>query len=202
MESWFAVMKILLVSDIESPYIWDNFQPERFSDIDLIISCGDLERDYLSFLVTMIKAPLFYVSGNHDADFKNHPPEGCDSIDGMFVKYKNIKIVGFGGCRGFDASKFQYTEQEMNKRVHKLLPQIIWNRGFDILVTHAAAYGLGDDTDLCHTGFKAFNSLIDRYSPRYHIHGHVHLNYGRKPRIINYKTTAVINAYGYHILEY
>ena len=59
-------MKILVVSDIESKFIWDHFDPERFRDVKMIISCGDLSARYLSFLVTMIPCPLFYVPGNHD----------------------------------------------------------------------------------------------------------------------------------------
>lgn len=195
-------MKILAVSDIESPYIWDNFQPDRFKDIDLIISCGDLKSEYLSFLVTVIKAPLIYVPGNHNTSYMSNPPEGCDSIDGQLIKYNNIRIAGFGGCKGFESEKYQYTDDEMRKRVRKLAPQIMWNKGIDVLVTHAAAYGIGDDKDLCHEGFKSFNELLDKYSPKYFIHGHVHLNYGMKSRIIKYRNTTVINAYDHYIFEY
>ena len=51
-------MKILLVSDKESPYLWDYYQPGRLSEYELMISCGDLSSKYLSFLVTMGRAPL------------------------------------------------------------------------------------------------------------------------------------------------
>ena len=51
-------MKILLVADEESRYYWDYYQRGRLDDIDLIISCGDLKSEYLTFLVTMGKAPL------------------------------------------------------------------------------------------------------------------------------------------------
>jgi hypothetical protein len=50
-------MRILLVSDEESPYLWDYYQPGRLEGIDLILSCGDLKPEYLSFLVTMSTAP-------------------------------------------------------------------------------------------------------------------------------------------------
>ena len=70
-------MKLLLVSDKEESYIWDHFDMERFKDIDFILSCGDLSADYLSFLVTMVNKPLFYVPGNHDKTFVRTPPEGC-----------------------------------------------------------------------------------------------------------------------------
>ena len=75
-------MKILVVSDIESKFIWDHFDPERFRDVKMMISCGDLSARYLSFLVTMIPCPLFYVPGNHDKKYEKEPPEGCVNIDG------------------------------------------------------------------------------------------------------------------------
>lgn len=195
-------MKILLVSDEENSYIWDYFDPERFKDIELVISCGDLKGDYLSYLVTMIKAPLLYVTGNHDGRYAIKPPEGCESIDDRLVKYKNIRILGLGGSKRYTPGAFQYTEEEMKKRIRKLGPQILWNKGFDILVTHAGGLGIGDDTDPCHEGFKSFNKLLDKYSPKYFLHGHVHLNYGKKERITKYKDTTVINAFSYHILDY
>jgi Predicted phosphoesterases, related to the Icc protein len=195
-------MKILLVSDVESPYIWDHFDRERFKNIELTISCGDLRAEYLSFLVTMINAPLFYVHGNHNTDYAINPPEGCECIDDRFIKYKGLRIAGFGGCKGYSINGFQYDDDGMKKRVMKVTPKILWNKGLDILVTHAAAYGIGDDKDLCHQGFKAFNNIIDTYSPKYFIHGHVHLNYGMKQRITKYKNTTIINSYGYYILEY
>ena len=51
-------MKLLIVSDEESPALWDYYQPGRLKEYDLIISCGDLKSKYLSFLVTMARCPL------------------------------------------------------------------------------------------------------------------------------------------------
>lgn len=195
-------MKILLVADREEPYIWDYFDHERFRDIEMIISCGDVKAEYLSFLVTMIKAPLFYVPGNHNDRYTLHPPEGCVSIDGKIVDYKGIRVMGLGGSRFYSGGIFQYSESQMQRRISRLKARIWWNRGFDILVSHAPAWGLGDGKDLCHQGFQAFNRLIDKYSPRYFIHGHQHLGYNTQPRIIHYRNTTIINAYGYHILDY
>lgn len=195
-------MKLLLVSDREEPYIWDYFDHERFKDIDLILSCGDLKAEYLSFLVTMIKAPLFYVHGNHNDNYLRHPPEGCVSIDGKLVTYQGIRIMGLGGCMRYNAGEFQYTEVQMQRRLRKLAPKIWWHKGFDILVSHAPALGLGDGKDVAHRGYQAFNQLLDKYAPKYFIHGHQHLNYNTQSRILQYKETTIINAFGYYILEY
>ena len=47
-------MKILVIADEESQKIWDFFRKEDYADIDLVISCGDLKADYLSFMETMM----------------------------------------------------------------------------------------------------------------------------------------------------
>lgn len=195
-------MKILIVADTEEKYIWDHFDFGRFSDIEMIISCGDLKAEYLSFLVTMIKAPLFYVHGNHNKDYLIHPPEGCDSIDGKIIKYKDVRILGLGGSQYYNGEEFQYTDVQMKKRISKLKFKLWMNKGFDILVAHAPASQLGDGKDLCHRGFIGFNELLDKYSPKFFFHGHQHLNYGRNKRIIQYKSTTIVNAYGYYIVEY
>ncbi|SKA88816.1 Predicted phosphoesterase [Caloramator quimbayensis] len=195
-------MKILLVSDIESKYLWDYFDIEKFKDIELIISCGDLKAEYLSFLVTFIKAPLFYVPGNHDQNYDINPPEGCECIDGKFIIYKGIRIIGLGGSMKYKDASHQYTEKAMKKRISKLKTKLFLKKGFDILVTHAAAEGLGDGEDLCHRGFKCFRDLIDKHSPKYHFHGHQHLNYGINERIRKYNNTTIINACGYYVIDY
>ena len=65
---------------------------------------------------------------------------------------------------------FQYTEQEMARRVQRMRYQLLRRRGFDILLTHAPARGLYDGEDLPHRGFECFNQLMDKYAPRCFIH--------------------------------
>ncbi|NTV91251.1 MAG: metallophosphoesterase [Clostridiales bacterium] len=194
-------MKILLVSDREEPYIWDYFDRERFRDVEMILSCGDLKAEYLSFLVTMINAPLYYVPGNHDTGYVKKPPEGCVSVDDEVVVYKGVRIAGLGGSYKYNCEEFQYTEEQMKKRITRLSSKISRAGGLDILLAHAPAYRLGDGSDLCHTGFKGFIDMMDRYSPGYFIHGHQHLNYNNHTRILHYKDTTIINAFGYYILD-
>ena len=49
-------MKILVVSDCESRYLWDYFTPDKLDGVDLILSCGDVKPQYLSFLATFATA--------------------------------------------------------------------------------------------------------------------------------------------------
>lgn len=194
-------MKILFLADEESKAYWDFFRREEFEDIDLIVSCGDLKAEYLSFLTTMTSIPVLYVRGNHDKYDKN-PPEGCISIEDDIFEFEGVRLLGLGGCQRYNMGQNQYTEKEMEKRVRKLWWKLFTKRGFDILVTHAPAYGIHDNTDLCHRGFEVFRTLIEKYQPKYFVHGHIHMNYGRQfTREDIVGNTMVINAYNHYIVE-
>ena len=73
-------MKILVLADVESKYLWDYFEREKLDGIDLILSCGDLRAEYLSFLASFSKVPILYVRGNHDDNYAFKEPEGCICI--------------------------------------------------------------------------------------------------------------------------
>ncbi len=195
-------MKILAVSDEESPALWDFYVPGRLKDYDLILSCGDLKADYLSFLVTMARCPLFYVHGNHDLSYRSAPPEGCDCIDGQIVVYNGLRILGLGGCLRYHPGEQQYTEEQMRRRIAKLRLALWRAGGVDIVVTHAPPRGLGDAEDPAHRGFAALRELLDRYHPLYLLHGHVHLRYGLNiPRVLEYNGAQVINVSERYVLE-
>ena len=90
-------MKILVIADEESRSLWDYYTPDKLKDIDLILSCGDLKPEYLSFLVTMAHCPLLYIHGNHDGIYERKEPEGCICIENQIYEYKGIRILGLGG---------------------------------------------------------------------------------------------------------
>ena len=50
-------MKILVLADRKSKYLYDFYEPDKLKDVDLIISCGDLPASYLSFFVTLCNVP-------------------------------------------------------------------------------------------------------------------------------------------------
>ena len=197
-------MKILVVSDIEARQYYDYYTPGRLDEFDLIISCGDLPKDYLEFLVTMARCPLLYVHGNHDDSYDTAPPEGCINIEDMVYVYQGIRFLGLGGSYRYkDSGEHMYTETQMRLRVWKAGLQIAKNHGFDVLVAHAPAYGVGDTEHISHRGFRSFCRLMDRYHPRYFLHGHVHRNYDpRIPQVRRYGDTTVINAFECYKLEY
>lgn len=169
-------MRILAVSDEECPALWDHYRPGRLDGYDLILSAGDLKADYLSFLVTMGRAPLLYVHGNHDEGYSRRPPEGCDCIDDSLVIFRGLRILGLGGCLQYRPdAPLQFTERQMARRIARLRFALWRSGGVDVVVTHAPPRGLGDEDDLPHRGFDCFCSLLDRYRPALWVHGHVHM---------------------------
>ena len=196
-------MKILAIADEESKYLWDYFDKSKIEGIDLIISCGDLNPHYLSFLVTLSSVPVLYVHGNHDGKYENIPPEGCTCIDDEIYVHNGVRILGLGGSMRYKPGPHQYTEWQMRQRVAKLKFKLFKSRGFDILVPHAPAYQLNDGMDLPHQGFQVFKTLMEKYRPKYFLHGHVHLSYGRgHKRYDKYQDTHVINAYERCVFEF
>ena len=195
-------MKILVLADEPDKMLWDHLDRRRLEGIDLVVSCGDLSGSYLSFLTCFTSAPILYVHGNHDTSYVRKPPEGCICIDGELYIYKGVRILGLGGCMRYKNTDHQYTEWEMRKRVIKLLPKLFFRRGFDILVTHAPAKDIGDSKDLAHRGFEAFVWLLNRFKPKFMLHGHVHKEYSHEfVRERKHGDTRVVNAWMSYVIE-
>lgn len=195
-------MKILAVSDEECAALWDYYVPGRLKEYDLILSCGDLKADYLSFLVTMGRCPVLYVHGNHDTGYDRYPPEGCDCIDDSIVVYNGIRILGLGGCLRYHPGEYQYSDDQMRHRIRRLRRKLKRLGGVDIVVTHAPPKGVGDRDDPAHWGFEAFRELMEEFKPAYLLHGHVHLSYGAdNTRLRQWGDTQVINVSERYVLE-
>lgn len=192
-----------MVADEESKSLWDFFSPEKLKDIDLIISCGDLNANYLQFLVTFGGCPLIYVRGNHDNSYDRNPPDGCICIEDMIYNYRGLRIAGLGGSMRYKNGSDMYTEREMAGRARRLKWKMRFTGGIDILVTHAPAKGYGDMEDLPHRGFECFNDILMRFKPLYLFHGHVHKTYGHKfERERSHPSgTIIVNAYESYVLR-
>ncbi|MBQ1467162.1 MAG: metallophosphoesterase, partial [Solobacterium sp.] len=123
-------------------------------------------------------------------------------IDGSVYDYQGLRIFGLGGSYRYRSGEDMYTERQMRRRIWKASGKLFLSGGFDILLTHAAAYGYGDLQDLPHRGFDCFNDLMEQYKPSYMFHGHVHKEYGHFEReLIHESGTRIINCYGHVIKE-
>ena len=208
-------MKILCVSDQIDPLIYTSTIKQRYSDVDLVLSAGDLPMDYLDFIISTLNKPLFFVSGNHHTG--EFPPDksgagfefySCGAISvASSVKYEGgLIIAGLGGSMRYNRGENQFTDFQMNIRILKLLPALVFNRLFrgrflDILLTHASPLGIHDKEDKCHRGFKCFLWFMRVFKPKYLVHGHIHLYDLSEVRTTKYCDTMVINAYSHYLLD-
>lgn len=196
-------MKILAIADEESKSLWDYFEKSKLENIDLILSCGDLNPNYLSFLATFSSAPVLYIHGNHDDKYLTTPPEGCISIEDRIYEYNGVKIFGLGGSLRYKPGVHQYTQRQMDRRILRASLRIWRAGGIDILVTHAPAQGVNDGEDLPHRGFRGFCRIIKKYRPYLFLHGHVHMSYNAfQQRHTVLDGTHIINAYDRCIIEF
>ena len=197
-------MKILCVSDQIDPLIYTNSIKQRYADVDIILSAGDLPMDYLDFIVSTMNKPLFFVKGNHHTD--DDDDHGAIYVDAKVLCEEGLIIGGLGGCMRYNKGDNQFSDFEIYIRILKMLPVLIFNRLFrgrflDILLTHASPRGIHDKQDKCHLGFKAFLWFMRVFKPRYLIHGHIHLYDLSEVRTTKYCDTLVINAFSHYLID-
>ena len=149
------------MADVESMSLWDYYSPTKTQGVDVIFACGDMKKEYLEFLVTVVNRPLFYVRGNHDEHLHENPPEGCICVEDDVIDFHGMRILGLGGSMRYGVSSDMYTEKQMAKRIQKLRLKVKLMNGFDILLAHAPAHGHGDLPDIPHQGFECFNQLLE-----------------------------------------
>ncbi|MDR0377228.1 MAG: metallophosphoesterase [Spirochaetaceae bacterium] len=216
-------MKILCISDQIDPLVYSSTIKDRFADIDLVLSAGDLPMDYLEFIVSSLNKPLLFVFGNHNLEEYSYytahrdivswdeitqPYHGSGAVHAGFKVRREggIIIAGLGGSMRYNRGVNQYTDFQMYWAIFKLIPALLINRIFrgrflDILLTHAAPLGIHDKSDLCHRGFKAFRWFMEIFKPKYLIHGHIHLYDLSAVRVTKYRDTLVLNAYSHYVID-
>ena len=216
-------MKILCISDQIDPLVYSPFIKERFADVDLILSAGDLPLEYLDFIISSLNKPLFFVFGNHHTEnlkyykkmwntpfIENYGDEyhGCGAIHvGTKVKIDgNFIVAGLGGSMRYNNGTNQFTEFQMFMEAVMLIPRLLWNRLFhgrfvDILLTHAPPRGIHDKSDKCHIGFKTYLWFMKVFKPKFLVHGHIHLYDLCDIRCTRWEDTMVVNAYSHYVIN-
>lgn len=205
-------MKILTVSDQVVERLYTLAANHYFDDIDLLLGCGDLPYEYLEYLLTIAKVPLYYVPGNHDPKYQefvnDSKAEGGINLDQKTARFGNLLLAGIGGSIRYRPDGVnQYSQAQIYARVLKLLPALLLNRlrygrALDILITHSPPFGIHDEDSQAHQGLKALNLLIRWAKPRYLFHGHTHFyRQNLDPSTTQSGETQVINIFPYKIIE-
>ena len=206
--------RILAVSDFEEEYIYRAASQGVFSDVDFIISCGDVSNEYLGYIISTINRDLFFVRGNHQqrqptgqkADHNQHWG-GKDLHLRTRLAAGDTLLAGIEGSLVYNNGPQQYTQQQMWSLVYRLVPRLYVNyvrhdRFLDVLVTHAPPWGINDAQDLPHQGIKAFRWLIEAFKPRLHLHGHTRNYLGARNPTVMHEGTQVINVSGHQLIDF
>jgi Icc-related predicted phosphoesterase len=209
-------VRVLAVSDQIDPRIYSATLRDRMGDVQLVFGCGDVPARYLEFLADALDKPVYYVMGNHCEEFTRQGsrgvaqrPMGCIDLGGKVVRDPSTGLIlaGIAGSpRYSDETGHQYSESQVRWMICKMAPRLLWNRlrhgrSLDVLITHAPPRDINDREDIPHRGFVAMRKFLERFKPRFQLHGHVHIYDRSEQTRTEFMETSVINVYPYKVLD-
>ncbi|TLN20487.1 hypothetical protein FDZ74_05475 [bacterium] len=202
-------MKILSVSDVELGIIYSSQIAERFYDVDLVISCGDLPYYYLEYIISALNVPLYHVRGNHASKVEMTSMGDRTEPWGAINLHRQVKqddtgllLAGVEGSIQYNFGPHQYSQGSMWMMVFMMTPalflnKLLYGRYLDVFVSHAPPWKLHDMDDLPHQGVKAFRWFDRVFQPQVHLHGHIHVYRQDTVTQTQFEKTLVMNTYGY-----
>lgn len=202
-------MKILSISDVELGIIYSSQIAERFSDVDLVISCGDLPYYYLEYVISSLNVPLYHVRGNHANKVEFTTAGERTEPWGAINLHRKVKqddtgllLAGVEGSIQYNLGPHQYSQAGMWAMVLMMTPalflnKLLYGRYLDVFVTHASPWKIHDMDDLPHHGVKAFQWFDRVFQPQVHLHGHIHVFRQDTVTQTQLGKTLVMNTYGY-----
>jgi nucleotide-binding universal stress UspA family protein/Icc-related predicted phosphoesterase len=201
-------LKVLSVSDRIDSELLEEKTYQKFKDIDLILSCGDLPYYHIEKLFQLYEVPVLYVRGNHDPRVeygKSGPlygPRGAIDLHNRIVVLNDLIFAGFEGSLPYKEGPFLHSQSEMWRFVLGMVPRLLWSRlrfgrYLDVVVTHSPPRGIHDKHNNVHGGYYAFRWLIKIFKPTYFFHGHIHVYTEDEVIETVVGKTKVINTYGH-----
>jgi Icc-related predicted phosphoesterase len=206
-------LHLLGISDVEIGFIYSPMVMDRFKNVDLIFSCGDLPYFYLEYLVSTLNVPLYYVRGNHASTVEiktageRSNPWGAKELHRRVLEDETgLLLAGMEGSLQYNFGPHQYTQQQYWAMVLSIVPSLLLNkirfgRYLDVFISHAPPWHIHDESDRPHQGIKAFRWLIDVFQPLYFLHGHIHVYRNNTEVRTRIGKTEVVNVYGYHEMD-
>lgn len=203
---------ILAVTDEADPRIHSETLRQRMGHVAFVVSCGDLPVSYLEFISDALHRPVYHVHGNHEnrcGEGRTCVPGGAIDISGKVITdpATGLILAGIPGCLKYEEKQAgQYSERQISLMACKMAPRLKYNqlrhgRALDLLVTHAPPRDVNDRPDPAHRGFESLRDFLTRWTPPYHLHGHVHLYDRSQPSQQRFHETEVINVFPYKLLE-
>jgi uncharacterized protein len=179
--------RLLAVSDDEDPALDRAVNRDGLAPVDLVVGCGDLSPEYLSFVADSLRAPLVYVRGNHDqgaawvAEARKHLPLPLDPRGVGPDVAAGLSIVGLGWPRVQHEQRVPDERGAWLQSIRAVLGRGLVLGGTPggrpplVVLSHVPPRGYGDMPDSnYHRGFAGYRWLLGRLRPALWLHGHVH----------------------------
>jgi uncharacterized protein len=198
-----APIRLLAVSDQIDPVLEDERSRRAVGPVDLIVGCGDLDCEDLSFLADGFNAPLVYVRGNHDADDRWEASTGyCpDAVpSGAVRREAGLLLAGLSwpGRRGPRALR---SERGAWSQSFRLALRRLGRHEPLIVLSHVPPLGTGDIPSTgFHRGFRGYSWLRRRLGPPLWLHGHTPLAAAHEWHV-QCGSTAIVNVTGAVLIE-
>ena len=115
-------MKLLAVSDVEIGFIYSPMIREKYQDVDLILSCGDLPYYYIEYMISMLNVPCYFVRGNHASireygvgGIRRFPWGAVDLHRRCVEDDTGLLVAGLEGSLRYNKGPHQYTQSEIGR---------------------------------------------------------------------------------------
>ena len=154
--------------------------PDGFETVEI---AQEADRHQVLAALERLTQPFFYIMGNDDwVDLHGELPHER-SLHGRRVELGGWSFVGYQFTLPFMGGVNERPENAIASDLAKL-ESLVDSR--TVLVTHGPAFGALDLGVLGEPiGSPSLAELVERRSPRAHVHGHVHSQFGRVGRHFN-----------------
>jgi len=154
--------------------IADRAPKEKIQDIlskhpiELICTLGDLDYFSLEELKDVDHIPKIGVYGNHCSG-SYFDDLGIKNMHLQVFDYKGLSFGGFEGSVRYKDDPYapMYTQEEASAMLENF-PKV------DVMLCHCPPFGINDELEVAHQGFKALREYIEKYQPKYLLHGHTY----------------------------
>lgn len=196
-------MRLLAISDEIDPVLWHHLDRTALEPLDLLVSCGDLPPDYLSYIEGTLRVPFAYVTGNHDLD-EAWRQEAARLLPAR-RRTDLIEAAGLGlGLLDWPGSNTARTKWQARAAwrdaVGLWFVSLLRGKRPAIVASHVAPHEAGETPDVYHRGFPAYRWLAERLRPALWLHGHT-TPASVPERVTRIGPTTCVNVTGAYLIE-
>lgn len=165
-------------------------------DGDVFVHAGDLMttgypddwKEQLEWLAALPHKKKLYIPGNHDFHIQVYPGPALQEL-----RKAGVTVIGLPGNDRFAYHILENGMMLLGLPFVKNLPRWAFNQeesevedylnrmpGCAIVVSHSPIYKILDGDGTFHAGMRCYRKYLEKYNPRYWIHGHIHEAYGHE----------------------